>query len=99
MKPYVLKMVAVTVIAAAFLICCEASKTKQIIINSEPQGATIYVNGEVVGQTPLKRDVTFENKKKDRHLIVIKKKGYEPQQRYFYFRDDANVLFQLDKMD
>jgi len=81
------------------VLACRAPKTKQIVINSEPQGATVFIDGEVVGQTPLKRDLTYKDYKSERRVIIVKKKGYMPQQRYHYYSDSTNVLFQLDKME
>ena len=85
------------VFSVAMLVSCRAAKTVQIIINSEPQGATVFIDGDVIGQTPIKRDITFKNPKKERRLIQIKKEGYKPQQRYFLYRDSPNQLFQLDE--
>ena len=76
---------------------CIAPQTKQVIINSEPQGAKIFIDGENVGETPMHADLKFRNTKKDRHNIQIRKSGYEPEQRYHYYRDAPNILFQLEK--
>lgn len=94
MNSKTLKFVAVA--SLAVLVACAAPKTKQIIINSEPQGAQILIDGEVIGQTPMKRDMKFKDVKKDRHLIQVRKDGYKTQERYFYYRDNDNVLFQLE---
>ncbi len=95
------KKTIITVIIAAAMamafIACRANKTKQVIINSEPQGATVFINQEVVGQTPVKKELTFENPESERHVIILRKDGYRPQRRYFYFQDNSNILFQLEK--
>lgn len=87
---------ATILIASLYIVACEAKQIKSVIINSEPQGAEILIDGEQVGQTPMKRDLVFKDKKNGRYLILINKKGFEPQQRYFYYRDDPNILFQLN---
>ena len=84
------------VLALAVLAACTAPKVKSIIINSEPQGAQILIDGEVIGQTPMKRDIKFKDLKKERHLIQVRKDGFKSQERYFYYRDNDNVLFQLE---
>lgn len=84
-------------ITLAVLFACHAPKTKSIIINSEPQGAQILLDGEVIGQTPMKRDIKFKSVKKERHMIQVRKDGYRSQERYFYYRDSDNILFQLEK--
>ena len=83
--------------ATTMLISCHAPKTISIIINSEPQGAMVLLDGEVIGQTPMKRDITYKNVKKERHFVQVRKDGYVTQERYFYYRDCENVLFQLEK--
>lgn len=84
---------------AACLIGCESVKTKHVIIDSNPPQAVVIVEGREVGQTPITQDLKFKNTRKDRYLIVIKKKGFEPQERWLYYRDNDNVLFDLNKLD
>lgn len=87
------------VVVACVVGACQAPKTKQVIINSEPQGAVVLIDGEVVGQTPLKRDITYKDVKKERHLIQIRKEGYRTMERYIMYRDEENILFQLERLD
>lgn len=89
----------VTVAVACLMGACQAPKTKQVIINSEPQGAVVLIDGEVVGQTPLKRDITYKDPKKERHLIQIRKDGFRTMERYIMYRDEENILFQLERLD
>lgn len=93
----------ISVILAAAMatgaLACYAAKKKQVIINSEPQGATVFINGEVVGQTPVKRELTFDKPEKQRYVIILRKEGYRPQTRYYYYQDSPNVLFQLEQMN
>jgi hypothetical protein len=49
--------------------------TQGIPISSDPSGADIFVDGQLVGTTPA--DV--EMKRKRDHLVVIEKKNYEPK--------------------
>lgn len=63
-----------------FLTSCATlfGDTSQIItIESEPSGATIYLNGESVGKTPLRHKVKRET---FRTLeVTVRKKGYESE--------------------
>ena len=49
----------------------------EVSFKSEPSGATVYLNGEVIGKTPFKYSIernTFNSSQ-----ILIRKKGYKPQ--------------------
>ena len=70
-----------------------------VIINSEPQGATVYINGNEIGQTPIKRQLKYKKAKTDRYIIIVKKKGYMHQERKHFYGDQNNILFQLEKID
>jgi len=87
--------IVLAVLAATCFTACHAAKTKQVIINSEPQGATVFINQEVVGQTPVKKEITFDKPESQRYIIIIKKEGYKPERRYYYYDDNPNILFQL----
>lgn len=89
----------VTMVLACMVGACQAPKSKQVIINSEPQGALVLIDGEVVGQTPLKRDIIYKDPKKERHLIQIRKDGYRTMERYIMYRDEENILFQMERLD
>lgn len=54
-----------------------SGKTQDVMISSNPPGATVYVNGMNVGQTPL----TKEFKRKKRHKVELKKVGYIDEMR------------------
>lgn len=49
-------------------------KMQEVSFNSVPSKATVTVNGEVKGLTPLVADL----KRKNNHNIVIELQGYEP---------------------
>lgn|GEM_PF-4335401 len=96
-RKHVIGGVPILGMAIMVLFACHAPKIRSVIINSEPQGAQVLLDAEVIGQTPLKRDIKFKNVKKERHTIQIRKDGYQTQERYFYYRDQENILFQLEK--
>ena len=62
------------------MLTTEGSFGKQkynLIINSEPQGAEIYINGVFIGLTPFTQIVRLDFQKFPRDEIRISKKGYE----------------------
>lgn len=46
---------------------------RQLVINSEPSGAIVYLNGDEVGRTPLKYDFHWYGD----YDVAIRKEGYE----------------------
>ena len=68
MKKIILPMFAALAVSA-----CSSITEDQITINSEPQGAVVVINNEVVGVTPatisLPRDGVYE--------VTLSRKGYK----------------------
>ncbi len=50
--------------------------SKKVVINSEPEGAEIFLNGNYVGITPLEEKLYFD--KNQKYVFIIKKEGYYP---------------------
>ncbi|MCH8245992.1 MAG: PEGA domain-containing protein [Bacteroidetes bacterium] len=48
--------------------------TQDVSISSQPTGATITIDGQTYGTTPVVADL----KRKDKHMIRIELEGYEP---------------------
>jgi hypothetical protein len=70
---------AVAVVTAAALVACGTivqGKRQDVSFMSTPVGATVTVDGNVVGQTP----VTAKLKRKDKHSVRIDMAGYQPFQ-------------------
>lgn len=62
---------AVILILFASLVGCATKRT--ITINTEPEGALVYLNDQEVGRTPLTRDFT----RYGTYDVQIRKEGYE----------------------
>lgn len=82
--------------------CGSSNKlTRDLLVSSEPAGATVYMDGDKVGETPLKIQTFFTwNKDKPyesllRRVIQVKKDGYIPQTRDLYPIDMPNIAFFL----
>ncbi len=83
--------------------CSSGSKiTRDLMILSEPVGATVYMDGEKIGETPLKVQ-TFFSWNNDRpydsllrRVIQVTKPGYIPQARDLYPIDMPNITFFLN---
>lgn len=95
----VMRFVLVGVLFMAFIGACHPKRSKTVIIDSVPQGATISIDGEILGETPKKVDLDFPNPKQDRHIIKLNKTGYSPEERYHYYRDSQHIMFLLEKID
>ncbi len=54
-----------------FIGCRQPERT--LVINSEPAGALMYLNGEEVGRTPLTYDFTWYSD----YDVTLRKEGYE----------------------
>src|SRR5688572_32116032 len=50
-----------------------AQPERKLVINSEPAGALVYLNGEEVGRTPLEYDFTWYSD----YDVTLRKEGYE----------------------
>ncbi len=72
-----------------------AEKSKKgIVINSKPQGATVYIENEVIGKTPCVFPYELEGKYK----FWAEKKGYNRRSRTYTFpqQNDDPISFTLD---
>lgn len=53
---------------------------RSVTLESDPPGATVYVNGEEVGQTPVTTELVFKGKK-DQVEIALEKELYQRTER------------------
>lgn len=71
--PKFMKKIILPIFAALAVSACSSITEDQITINSEPQGAVVVINNEVVGVTPatisLPRDGVYE--------VTLSRKGYK----------------------
>ena len=95
---------AVAVISMSVIIGCGSAGTKitrDLLILSEPAGATVYMDGDKLGETPLKVQTffTWNNDKPYnsllRRVIQVRKDGYAPQNRDLFPIDMPNITFFL----
>ena len=83
--------------------CGSATKfTRDLVISSEPSGAQVYIDGDKIGETPLKLQTFFTWNKEEpynsllRRVVQIQKNGYVPQTRDLYPIDTPNIIFFLE---
>jgi PEGA domain-containing protein len=67
-----LNRIAIGALAAAALAC---SHYQYVNVVSDPAGADVYLDGEVVGQTPLELAVGRDGA----HTVYLKRDGYRPE--------------------
>jgi hypothetical protein len=72
-KPAIASASRVCGIAAFILAACQGCVERTVSINSEPQGATVFLNDQEVGRTPVKVPFTWYGD----YDIIIRKQGYE----------------------
>ncbi len=84
-KTFVTKGLAITLIASILLTSCVSST----VIQSRPNEANLYINGEPVGQTPY----TYSDKKfaTSTNHIRLEKEGYETFHTSFSRDEELNV--------
>jgi len=97
------KLMLLSVVVIGALIGCSSTTkfTRDLLITSEPAGAVVYMDGDKVGETPLKVQTFFTWNKDSlydsllRRVIQVKKDGYMPQTRDLYPIDMPNIAFFL----
>ena len=70
--------------------------SQTVTIQSEPQGAKIYLDGQYVGDTPVRVEVdreTFSSK-----VVTMKKEGYHTKQFHLYKTVNSVALLNLTSM-
>ena len=86
------------------IIDCGSAGTKisrDLLISSEPAGATVYMDDDEIGATPLKVQAlfTWNNEKPNnsllRRVIQVRTDGYAPQNRDLFPIDMPNITFFL----
>ncbi len=99
-KVYALIMAVILIIL--FSGCGSVSKiTRNLLISSEPAGATVYMDGDKIGETPLKVQTFFTWNQDNpydsllRRVVQVRKAGYVPQDRDLYPIDVPNIVFIL----
>jgi PEGA domain len=97
-------ILVVLLMMGLFAGCSSGSKiTRDLFISSDPAGAIVYMDGDKIGETPLKIQTFFTwNKDKPydsllRRVIQVRKAGYEPQTRDLYPIDMPNITFFLTR--
>ena len=65
--------VLVGLLAAA--LACGCSHYQYIGVQSDPPGATVYLDGEAVGKTPTELEVGRDGA----HTVYLKREGYKPE--------------------
>ena len=74
-KEVVMKFLPV-LISAIFLSGCAtiiSGDTETVTFNSSPEGADVYIDGAIIGKTPV--SIVLEKNKKD--VVMFKKEGYQ----------------------
>lgn len=98
-----IKFILLAVMITGVLIGCSSTTkfTRDLLITSEPAGAVVYMDGDKIGETPLKIQTFFTWNKEAlydsllRRVIQVKKDGYVPQIRDLYPIDMPNITFFL----
>ena len=62
-------------LAGLLAIGCEAARYQVLQVSSRPAGAEIYLDGELVGRTPMQLEV----ERTDHHQLFLKKPGHKPE--------------------
>jgi len=76
---------------------------KDALITSEPAGATIFLDGDRMGETPIKVKTFFAWNQDElynsllRRVVQVKKEGYESQTRDLYPIDMPTLHFLLNR--
>ena len=74
---------------------CAAAKYQDLRVSSRPAGAEIYLDGERVGQTPMRLRVGRD----DHHKLFLKKDGYRPELYVLRLRRAADGIDYLTPAD
>jgi hypothetical protein len=93
------------IIALTLLTACGSTTrvARDLLITSEPAGATIFLDGDKVGETPLKVKTFFTWNQSEiydsllRRVVQVKKEGYESQTRDLYPIDMPTLHFLLNR--
>ncbi len=84
------KILLLSFVAALMSACSSVSFTEEVAINSKPSGADVFVNGELVGKTPLEVELDT----KGVYEIKLVKEGYKDKVlSVASVRDDQFVKF------
>jgi hypothetical protein len=80
-----LLLLALLAISAAGCATLFGTKSHVLAISSEPEAATVFVNGEEKGKTPLRLGLKADRS----YLIEFQKEGYKPVTRLVNTKVDA----------
>lgn len=64
-----------------------------LICNCDPSGAEVYLDGELLGEAPVKKEHLPEGE----HALTLKKSGYEPSAEVIQIKKDVTLTVE-DKM-
>lgn len=100
-----LRIAALALAAITLLAACGSTTrvARDLLITSEPAGATIFLDGDKVGETPLKVKTFFTWNQGEiydsllRRVVQVKKEGYESQTRDLYPIDMPTLHFLLNR--
>ena len=67
------------VLCTLLVLVCSGCVRRTLTINTEPQGATVFLNDEEIGPTPVSRDFLWYGD----YDVIIRKDGYETLQTHW----------------
>ena len=85
-------MILSSLLGFALLGSACASWTVPLSVETDPVGATVYIDGKPVGQTPYRSKVEFKTHD-DTRLVVIKKPKYQDATREIRYEDEGTTLY------
>lgn len=76
----------------------EKDRSARVLISSDPEGATVYIDNERVGETPLVREFPVDlDLVKSQMPLRLEKEGYQPVERLPNFTPPAERHYTLQK--
>lgn len=97
--------VLIIVLMAGVLFGCGSGNriTRDLLISSDPEGASVYLDGDKMGETPLKIHTFFTWNRDNpydsllRRVLQVRKNGYIPQSRDLFPIDMPTMTFFLTR--
>lgn len=65
----------------------------ELLVESEPQGAEVYMRGRLLGRTPLKVFVSSRPRKRQREYVYLKKEGFQDSKTLAFRKITNPYLF------
>jgi len=83
---------AAGVVAVLLVSACGCESTRELLVDSDPQAAEVYVDGQLVGKTPYVGQIEYTGE--DHRVIVqVVKPGFLPQRQVCRETDRQNDVF------